>query len=180
MRMFIGEVFDPIRDFYKMRKGKEISILIVIPILLMLGVFVLSLILKNRNTESVYVLCDDFLNQLLTILALFISFSMAYLSIIISSSSENVTDLKAKESEVYSIDGKPCTLYQVLSVDLTYTLVIQVFFLAMVLFQKFLICVCSDIVIKGVIALNVAGMAHILIMMLVVVKSIYFTFWRSK
>lgn len=180
MRKFIGEVFDPIRDFYKMRKNKEISILLVIPVVLMIGVFILSFVLKNRNAESIYGFCDDFLNQLLTILTLFISFSMAYLSIIISSSSENVTELKTKDSKTYSIDGKQCTLYQVLSVDLTYTLVIQVFFLALVLFQKFLICVCGEIVIKGVIAFNVAGMAHILLMMLVVVKSIYYSFWRSK
>ena len=180
MKAFIGEVTDPLKDFYKMRKTSEILVVVTVPILFMIVVFMASLMLRSTSNINIYDLCVDFLNQLVTILTLFISFSMAYLSIIITSSSNNIDGLKGTESKKYSIDGKKCTLYQVLHVDLTYTLVIQIFFLAMVLFERFLICVIDKMVIRFIIAVDVAGMVHVLLMMLIIVKNIYYSFWKSE
>lgn len=180
MKAFIGEVFDPIKDFYRMRKWNEIAIVVAVPLFMLGLTLILSYIFQRTNVESIYALCDDLLNQLGTILALFISFSMAYLSIIISSSSKNVDDLKETYSKIYAIDNKPCTMYQVLSVDLTYTLDIQIIFLMFVLLQKFIISVCNGTTIHVLIAVDVAGIVHILIMMLVIVKNIYYSFWKSK
>lgn len=180
MKGFIGEILDPVKDFYKMRKLKETLFIIFVPVLFMAVAIVLSFFVENRTSSSIYEVGIDFFNQLITTLALFISFSMAYLSIILSSSSSNIDDLKRTESKEYVLDGKKCKLYHVLSIDLTYTLVAQIIFLMIVLFLKFLITVSGDVIVRISIGLGIAGIVHVLIMMLIIVKNVYYYFWRIK
>lgn len=180
MTEFIGEIFDPIKDFYKMRKLKETLVIFLIPVLFMGIAIFLSFFIVNKSSNSIYEIGIDFLNQLITALALFISFSMAYLSIILSSSSSTIDEMKKIESDNYVLDGKKCKLYHVLTVDLTYTLVAQIIFLMIILLMKFLILISSIEIVRIIIGFGIAGIVHVLLMMLVIVKNVYYFFWKIK
>lgn len=179
----VKEIFDPIKDFYKMRDKKraESLILTIIPFLLGIVFLGFDLCLETKRVFSLDSFIVDFLNQIITMLTLFISFSMAYLSIIITSSSENVQDLKTKESKCYKLKDsrEPCTLYQVLVNEITYTLLVEIIFLMVVLFEKFLLYLCSDIFLKYIIAVNIVILSHVLLVMMITVKDIYYSFWKS-
>lgn len=180
MKVFWGEVWDPIRDFYKMRIKKESIMLTIIPILCGVSSFLIGIHFHPQYNFSLSEFCVDVLNQLLTILTLFISFSMAYLSILITSSSQNVDGLKGTESKKYFLRGKACTLYQVLASEITYTLVFEIFFLALVLAERFLLYVLPPNILQIMLALDIALFVHVMIMMLLIVKNIYYSFWKSR
>lgn len=100
---------------------------------------------------------DDIINQFITILTLFVSFSMAYLSIIVSSSSKNIDELKGTPSkERFMANKDPYSLYQILISEITYTLVFEIIFLIFCVFEKFLIGVISWEVTRILICLDVA------------------------
>lgn len=180
MKAFLLEIWDPIKEFYEMRVKEEILVSILLPLIggglsLLIGNFI--------HPHYNFVLpefCIDILNQILTILTLFISFSMAYLSILITSSSKNVDGLKKTESEKYFLGGKACTLYQVLASEITYTLVFEILFLVLVLAQRFFLYICSETILQIILSLDIALFLHVMLMMLIIVKNIYFSFWKSE
>lgn len=176
------EVFDPIKDFYAMRSRKkaEVSFYVVFPILIALVFLIFDSAISTCRDFSLDGFTQDFLNQIITMLVLFISFSMAYLSIIITSSSENVNNLKTTYSKEHFLLKKNCTLYQVLVNEITYELIFEIIFLILVFFEKFLIYLLNDTLIKYIIALNISLFIHVLLIMMLAVKDIYYSFWKSK
>lgn len=179
----VFEVFDPIKDFYSMRHKRkgEILFLLICPILIGIFFLIADQVLCTCRDFSLDSFTQDFLNQMVTMLTLFISFSMAYLSIIITSSSQNVDNLKTTLSKIYKLKRQKnfCSLYQVLICEITYTLVVEICYLFIVLIQKFLLFLLTDMLIKYIIAINTTFFTHILIMMLITVKDIYYSFWKS-
>lgn len=180
MKAFLVEIFDPIREFYKMRVKKEILISILLPVLGGVISFIIGTCIHPQYDFKLIEFCIDVLNQVLTILTLFISFSMAYLSILITSSSKNVDELKIEESKKYFLNGKACTLYQVLASEITYTLVFEIFFMTFVLVQRFLIYVCMESMLEMMLSVDIALFIHVMLMMLIIIKNIYFSFWKSR
>ena len=85
MRSFLWEIWDPVKEFYEMRVKEEIIISAVIPLLGGVISFCVGNHIHPLHEFVLYDFCVDVLNQILTILTLFISFSMAYLSILITS-----------------------------------------------------------------------------------------------
>ncbi|EXG84103.1 hypothetical protein K413DRAFT_0815 [Clostridium sp. ASBs410] len=180
----LTEVFDPVKDFYSMRykrKG-EVAIFLLFPISLGLLFLIMDSKLSTCRIFSLDEFTQDLLNQIITMLTLFISFSMAYLSILITSSSTNVENLKNTISVSYEFNRKKndCSLYHVLICEITYTLIIEIFFLVYVFFQKFIILLSTDIIIKYMIAINISCFVHVLIIMLITVKDIYYSFWKPS
>lgn len=176
---FVREVFDPIKDFYKMRDRHEKIVLITAPFVLALLCYMLSFVLKFQSMINYYEFANDIISQFTTILTLFVSFSMAYLSIIVTSASDNIEELKNRISE-RKLENKKVTLYQVLVSEISYTLIVEIFFLIFLVFQKFLISVITWSMDKIILSIDVFCFMHILIMMLVVVKNIYFSFWKPR
>lgn len=177
------EIFDPIKDFYSMRTRRrvEICVFVALPICVALIVMFFELQVSAIRHVIIDELYNDLLNQLITVLTLFISFSMAYLSIIITSSGKSINDMKKINSKRYFLDkGKrPCNLYQVLSTDITYTLITEILFLMLIFFQKLAMYLFHNIMIKIFIALNVALLLHVLLLMMTTVKNIYYSFWNN-
>ena len=174
------EILDPVKDFYRMRKKRKFDRVVLTTAPIMIGIFflVLDALLSAHREFLLDNFVNDFLNQIITMLTLFISFSMAYLSIIITSSNENMDKLRRKDSEEYFIGGKACTLYQVLMNEITYTLIFEIFFLLVVLFQKFAMYLMSNIQVKYLIAITISFFAHTLFTLLITIKDIYFSFWN--
>lgn len=180
MKAFIGEIIDPVKDFFKMRTKEEKIISIVIPMFAGALCLFVGMCVHPRYAFDLIGFSVDILDQLLTILTLFISFSMAYLSILITSGSKNIDGLKKYESEKYFLDGKACTLYQVLATEITYTIIFEIFFMVIVLIQRLMLYMCTANTIQVVLSLDIALFVHTLLMMLVVIKNIYYSFWQSK
>lgn len=180
MKAFIGEIIDPVKDFFKMRTKEEKIISIVIPVLSGLLCLIVGMRTHPRYAFNLLEFSADILDQLLTILTLFISFSMAYLSILITSGSKNVDGLKKYESDKYFLDGKACTLYQVLAMEITYTIIFEIFFMVFVLIQRLMLYLCTLEIIQVILSVDIALFVHTLLMMLVVIKNIYYSFWQSK
>lgn len=184
MKIYFKELLELTLDFYKMRYKERSEKVFYIGIPLLIGfLFLVSDFLIEAYREcDLFVFLGDFLNQLVTVLALFISFTIAYLSILVTSSSINIEEIKRKTSEKYSIDGgkTKCTLYQVLLVDITYTLIVELAFLLFVFFQKFLIYLMGDNPLKFLLAINIITLVHVLLLTGLTIKNIYYSFWQSK
>lgn len=184
MKNLISEIMDPVKDFYRMRwnKKKEIAFFALVPILLGMLFLLCDAFMKPVREFNLDNFVLDMLNQLVTVLTLFISFSMAYLSILITSGSGNVDDLKEKASKEYSLERgqREVTLYQILMDEITYTLIIEIAFLLFIFFQKFLYLLCEEKILKILIAIDIGLLVHVLLLMMMTVKNIYFAFWKCK
>ena len=105
-RKNMSEIFDPVKDFFIIRKGKEKLLFYGIPVLVGIISIVLFIFVHGNNDFNLPNFTNEFVNQLITMLTLFVSFTMAYLSIIVSSSSRNIDDLKSTKSEKYYLKRK--------------------------------------------------------------------------
>ena len=170
----------PIEEFYQMITSREKTKIILCPIILGLVSYFVGDHVHPKVMFELVDFCTDIFNQILTILTLFISFSMAYLSILLSSSSENIDGLKDSFSKIHKIRNKECSLFQVLVVKITYTLLIEIIFLIFVLAEKFVICISPEKIIEMLLSINISVFSHIMIMMIIIVIDMYYAFWKSK
>lgn len=174
------ELREPLVDFYLIRKPSEKFFFYLVPMIIGCLFPISTYFLKTVMPYDASDFLDDLLGQLITMLTLFISFSMAYLSIIVTSSSRNIDAIKNKVSDVYKLRKTGITLYQNLISEITYNLFVEIMFLLFIFLQKFLILISNGVFLKIYITLNVILLVHVLIIMMVTVKNIYFTFWKSK
>jgi hypothetical protein len=180
-RKNMSEIFDPVKDFFIIRKGKEKLLFYGIPVLVGIISIVLFIFVHGNNDFNLPNFTNEFVNQLITMLTLFVSFTMAYLSIIVSSSSRNIDDLKSTKSEKYYLKRKKdCTLYQILVSEITYNLLIEILFLLITMVEKFILCISNSMVCKVMLAIDITLFVHVLFIMMIIVKDIYFSFWKSE
>lgn len=181
MKAFIGEIFDPIRDFYSIRNRTEKFILSLLPIIVGIVSYILTLNISLIKEVNRYSFVNDIVGQFITILTLFISFSMGYLTLVITSNSKNVEDMKTSYSKTRFKDKKreePYSVYEMLISEITYTLLIEIALLFLCIVEKFLIGSWGSSVWKIILCIDMACFVHVLIMLLVIVKNIYYSFWK--
>lgn len=175
------EFFDPIKNYLRMNEIKDIIILILIPLIIGVTSFIVGISVEINKDVKLIDFMSGILENFITVIALFISFSMAYLSIIMSSNSENINQLKGSYSEKFKdLNENFYTLYQILVTEITYTLVIEILFLIICIVERFLINCISNIFTKILGSLDIAIFIYILFLMMQIVKDIYFSFWKSK
>lgn len=187
MKRAIKEVFvellDPIKNYMRMGSKSMHIVLIFVPAIIGIMTYIIGTC-KNIVINENVILLDfmaDVLGNFITVIALFISFSMAYLSMIISSSSTNIDELKKRFSEKYFDKQKRAyTLYQILITHITYSLIIEIAFLIICILERFLINCISNNIIKMLCSMNIAVFVYILFIMLQIVKNIYYSFWKSR
>lgn len=180
-RKNMSEIFDPVKDFFVIRKGKERFLLYTAPMLVGAVSMILFIFIHGNDDFNLKNFTNEFVNQLITMLTLFVSFTMAYLPIIVSSSSKNIDNLKSTKSEKYYLKSKKdCTLYQILVSEITYNLLIEILFLLVAIVEKFVLCVSNSMVCKVMLSIDIAIFVHVLFIMMIIVKDIYFSFWKSE
>ena len=64
--------------------------------------------------------------------------------------------------------------------ETTCTAIIEIIFLLICVFERFLIVYASHLLMKIICALDVGIFTHIVIMLLLVIKNIFFIFWKNK
>lgn len=175
------EILDPMRDFYIIIGKKEKSIFYLFPMIIGIFAFLLFKFIHGNEMFNIVNFTNDFVNQLITMLTLFVSFTMAYLSIIVASNSDSIAELKRTDSKEYYLKEKgDCTLYQILISEITYNLLIEIIFLLIVIMEKFIVCIFNNIVLKILLAIDISIFIHVIVVMVIIVKNIYYSFWKSK
>ena len=106
MKVLIKEILDPVKDFYLMRerKKKEFIVFIIVPLLLGIGLFACEELFDATRSLNIDDFIGDLLNEIITVLVLFISFSMAYLSILLSSESKTISKMRDYDSKEYYLN----------------------------------------------------------------------------
>lgn len=178
MRLLIKELFIPIMDFYRIsykdEKFKNYVIPIIIGLIYLLSVF----FIKAISTFDIYDFANDFINTTITVITLLITFSMAYLTILITGDNKNIEDLKSKISE-RKIKDKHINLYQVMLINISYTTIVEIVFLVIIFSQKFLLQIISMHWIHILLMIDLIVLSHVLLLLLQIVVNIYFSFWKA-
>ncbi len=163
-----------------MRTKKEKVLEVIMPLIIALFYPIACMFIKTIRFYDVAIFFNETLNQMITVMALFISFTMAYLSILITSSSSNVSKLKSQYSDKVTLKGNPVTLFQILLCSITYILIIEIGYLCLIFLQKFILYVTPNCILNIFIGINAAIFIHILLTVLLIIKNTYFSFWNPE
>lgn len=177
MSLLIKELIIPITDFYRISNNKEKIKNYILP--LFVGLLYIICVYFFRANEKFEILefGNDFINTTITVITLLITFSMAYLTILVTGDNNNIRDLKSKISEK-KLKNKQIRLYQVMLINISYTTIVEIIFLIIVFFQKFLIQVINQNFIHVILMIDLIILSHILLLLLQVIVNIYFSFWK--
>lgn len=182
MKTIISETFDIVKDFYTMRKNSKSEYLLLIVVPILIGILAFLIGTKTGRTWEITILSFmvDFINQIITVLALFISFSIAYLGMIITSGSKIIEDMREEDSKHYVLGNKPVKVFQSIHCMMTYTVLIEVIYLVLVISQKFIVYFLGNIELKIMLCFDVVLLIHIIFLIGIQIRDIYFAFWIDK
>lgn len=121
----------------------------------------------------------EYINSEIEIIALLLSFSIAYLTILITSDSKNIRELKEYNTNKI-IDKKNISLYQILLIQLTYTIYNEIVLLILLLIHKFIFPITKEFWNIIFFTINMILLINIIYVMFKNVKNIYLSFWRSN
>ena len=92
-----------------------------------------------------------------------------------------IIDLKNEYSKkFFGKDKEPYSLYQILTTQITYSVICEIAFLILCIFEKCIINYLPGLILKAICSANIALFMYILFVLLIIIKNIYFSFWRSK
>lgn len=172
-----------IKDYFKTKSIGEILFHVIAPLIISC-IAVLAQYKFTRKISTVkfdYIkVISDLISSSLTVVALFVSFSLACLTILVSSNSENITKSKEEYHNSYRINGKRVTLFQLLLIDLTYTVVIQAIVIIALFLQKFFIDYIGDKCIVIMLIIDLTLLLHVIILEIRNTNNIYLLFWKPR
>ena len=171
-----GEWLVPIVDYYRILKKKEFNYEIIMPILIAVfvtGIYnhlgcVLPALLKLRDV-------------LPASLAILIGFSITCITILITSNTNNIIEIKGKKTDSRIIGSETISIYQWFLVMFIYVLLMQIFLLLVVFFTAFALRVCSnDYFITALLFIEVFLTLHVLFILIRNISNFYFVFFKNK
>lgn len=174
-----SEILLPFSDYNKIEGKKENLIKSIVFIIIALTIqglmFYYSSILEREFLKD-FIL--EYISSEIDIIALLLSFSIAYLTILITSDSENIKRLKSYKTDK-RIDAKNISLYQILLIQLTYTIYSEIVLLILLLIHKFASQMLSDLFNVVFFIMNIILLLNIIYIILKNVKNIYLSFWKD-
>lgn len=174
------KIFLPIIDYFRTRR--KVILKFIAPIICA-GAFIgLSFLIPMQENTDIAQIFSDFINALISIVAIFISFSIAIISILVSADNPNIQRLRdthSKDGSMKELDGKPLSLFQVLLSNLAYNVFIEVLFLAILIMYLLIKAIIPDEAIRYLIAFGIFCIVHILLILLETVVQMYHTFWKN-
>lgn len=173
-------IFLPIIDYFRTRR--KVILKFIAPFVCA-GLFIgLSFLIPIQEDADIPQIFSDFINALISIVAIFISFSVAIISILVSADNPNIQrlrDTQSKDGSMKELNGKPLTLFQVLLSNLAYNVFIEVLFLVVLIIYLLIKAVIPETAIRYLIAFGIFGIVHILLILLETVIQMYHTFWKQ-
>lgn len=164
----------PIRDYYKSSELKELIFDVFVPILLSVGIYLISL-----YRDAVTVTADKLASMLFSVTSVLIGFSIMLVTILLTSGGDGINELKNRvvKKQLY---GKNITLFQKLHIQFIYSLVTEVLLLLVILFFYFMHDTLEIYSKDGYfIMIFVFGILNILFSLIREITNIYFSFYRN-
>ncbi len=175
-----SEILLPFSDYNKIVKKREkitkLIIFSIIAIIISSFMFNYSYILNGDELKN---FITDYIGTDIDIIALLLSFSIAYLTILISSDSCNIKKLKSNITEI-KIDGRNISLYQNLLIQLTYTIYNEILLLILLLIHKMISNLLNCVFNTVFFIINMILLLNILLIIIQNVKNIYLSFWKNN
>lgn len=170
-----GEWLIPVVDYYRTLKQNEINFEIFLP--LSISTIVTGVYHFYGHTLPALLKLRDILPASLAIL---IGFTITCITIIISSTNENIVDIKKRLTERI-IAGRKISFYQWFLIMFIYALLVQVFLLLVVFFTAFILRIYSNCYfVTGLLFIEVYLTLHILLLLTRNITNFYFVFFRDK
>lgn len=177
--------FLPIWDYIYTNKKSWKKILY--PIIIALIALFCALLFNMKKSIDLSSYFSQFIDSQISIIAILISFSIAIITILVTTDNSNIQLLKrkkAKDKNFRPIKRKNKTieklsLFQVLLSNVTYGALIQIIYLILLLVESFVCNVIEIIYLKYMCCINIFFVVHILFILYEAVVNIYFTFWKE-
>ena len=177
--------FLPIWDYIYTNKKSWKKILY--PIIITLIALFCALLFNMKKSIDLSSYFSQFIDSQISIIAILISFSIAIITILVTTDNSNIQLLKrkkAKDKNFRPIKRKNKTieklsLFQVLLSNVTYGALIQIIYLILLLVESFVCNVIEIIYLKYMCCINIFFVLHILFILYEAVVNIYFTFWKE-
>lgn len=146
-----------------------------------------ALLFNMKKSIDLSLYFSQFIDSQISIIAILISFSIAIITILVTTDNSNIQLLKrkkAKDENFRPIKRKNKTieklsLFQVLLSNVTYGALIQIIYLILLLVESFVCNVIEIIYLKYMCCINIFFVLHILFILYESVVNIYFTFWKE-
>lgn len=176
------DIFTPISDYLYTRKRKYINFLLaLLPAIILIA---LSLIFDVNAGVKAIDLYSKFVASQITTIAILLSFSMAYMTIIVTADNKNVDRLKCKKAsernyrKIKGGETQP-TLFQILLSGIAYVILCQVIYLFLLIVEGIAEGIVPDSVVKYIVAADVFIITYIFLVLMELVVNIYFVFWKN-
>ena len=173
-RFFYREPLIPVLDYFLTLKLDEFLYDLFFPMACAIGIY--FIVLKDMVIGGMF----DFIGTLVAILTILIGFSITSLSVIASNGSQNIIDLKQTSSE-RKIIGQEISLYQLLIITNTYSIIIEIVSL---LFNLAFLFICKaklpHFPFSIYYSVNIFLLMHVFLLILRNSTNIYHVFFRNR
>ena len=165
-------------DYFKTRK--RIWVKLIAPIIASAIYAVVMFLLDVKQGVIIADVFRDFVNVQIGAIAILISFSIAIMTILVTADNKNVTKIKNKpSSECKSLNGTPMSLFQVLLSNITYSILVEVVYLVILVIFIFTQLFADECLLKVLMSVSIFFIIHILHVLLETVGKMYLTFWKN-
>lgn len=114
-------------DYFRTLNKRNIYFEIFLPLVLGIAIFTS---IRLNNSQSCF---EDYRSNIISLLGVLVGFSITAITLLITSNNENIESLKKKET-IYTISKKKLSLFDLLIINFSYLLVMEIILLICNLF----------------------------------------------
>lgn len=182
----ISILFLPMLDYIKTRR--KIWWHYIIAIIPATVALIYTLVFNVCNERNIFDIFSSFVSVQISAIAILISFSIAIITILVTSDNDNIRQLKQTPASDKNyrplVDRKSKTetklnLFQILLSSITYNVIIQIIYLALLTFEFFSQNVVNIELLKYLASFDIFIFLHILITLLESVVNLYLVHWQK-
>ena len=165
----------PIKDYYFSIRKNEVIFEIAVP-------FLISVVCSFMyfNSGKIFIALDGLSELLPTAISILIGFTVMLITLLLTSSGDNVELLKTIETDKV-LYKKPVTLYQGLHIQFSHSLLSEIFLLLLICLYLFLKGVGLHMAVGvGMLGIEIYLTLNILLSILRGIANLYFSFYNSK
>lgn len=171
----------PVKDYILSRRKIWLNYIIAaIPAAIALGYTKLFNVRADVKIDDIFA---SFINVQISAIAILISFSIAIITILVTSDNENIRQLKIHRASVKNYrpfkNGSTLNLFQVLLSGITYNVLVQIMYLAILVSEIFIQQIIYITALKYLATVNIFFIAHILLTLIDSVVNMYLVFWKD-
>lgn len=169
-----GKILRIVLNFYKIARRNEIAEILLVPSALvgLLGYLTVAYNICLQQFTS------SFTDSVISIVSLLAAFGIASVTILLTSSSNNIENAKKWTIDRVDYNKKPITYFQLLLIRNFYTLIMQLLLLFSAIIIKILFLKFNSL--NVFLFFEVFALTHILMTQVMCVTSIYHLLWKDK